>query len=344
MITTQEQIEIAARLLKDENVVAFPTETVYGLGARINSDKAIKKIFAVKERPFFDPLIVHVSSIEQAKTCTTDWNKMVQVLAQKFWPGPLTLVIPKSDLISDVITSGLLDVGLRWPSHPLAQELIQAVGIPLAAPSANKFGRTSPTKFEHVRQEFGSDVFVIEAEPSQIGIESTVLAVSKKLNKLSAKEHFSLSILRKGFITKTKIIDALSSQKLSYDWDLHPAGKASPGQMKHHYMPSVPFVICRNPAMKLSELSKVLNAKLSQLPDEIEGVKIVKPKHEITKIEFLTLAQDPILAARDVYSQLRSASLRSPQVLCFIQLASHTGEMWESVFDRLYKAASLILD
>ena len=344
MKSSQEQIEIATRLLKEENVVAFPTETVFGLGARIDSDPAIKKIFAVKERPFFDPLIVHVSSIQQAKTCVTDWNTMVQVLTKNFWPGPLTLVLPKSDLISDVITSGLLDVGLRWPSHPLAQQLIEAVGVPLAAPSANKFGRTSPTKFEHVKQEFGAEVFVIESEPSEIGIESTVLAVSKTINNQLATEHFSLSILRKGFVTKTKIDDALKSQNLSYDWDQQRSGQASPGQMKHHYMPSVPFVICRNPAMKLSELSKILNSKLSQLPDEIEGVKIIKPKHEITKIEFLTLSQDPILAARDVYSQLRAASLRSPQVLCFIQLPTHTGEMWETVFDRLYKAASLILE
>jgi len=109
-------------------------------------------------------------------------------------------------------------------------------------------------------------------------------------------------------------------------------------------MPSMPFVVCRNPNMKLSELSKILNEKLAELPDEVEGVKIVKPQSTITKIEFLKLPQDPVLAARELYSQLRAASLRMPQALCYIQLPSQIGEMLESVFDRLYKAASLILD
>ena len=114
--------------------------------------------------------------------------------------------------------------------------------------------------------------------------------------------------------------------------------------MKHHYMPSVPFVICRNTQMKLSDLSKILNERLSELPDEVEGVKIIKPHSEIRKIEFLRLSDKPEQAAREVYSQLRSASQRDPDALCFIQVPRHQGELWESVLDRLYKAASLILD
>lgn len=338
-----EQMQQAVHLLNQEDVVAFPTETVYGLAARIDSDLAIKKIFSVKQRPFFDPLIVHVSSIEQAKTCTTDWNQLVDLLAKKFWPGPITFVIPKSKNISDRITSGLQDVGLRWPSHPLAQELIEKVGIPLAAPSANKFGRTSPTRAEHVRHEFGTDIFVMDAGASEIGIESTVLSI-KAVNKKSIEENFQLFILRKGFITQSQISEYLKTTGLRIEWLISADKSASPGHMKHHYMPSIPFVICRNSAMKLSELSKILNKKLPELPDEVEGVKIIKPKSEIKKIEFLKLANDPVLAARDIYSQLRAASLRGPEVLCFIQLPNQAGEMWESVLDRLYKAASLILD
>ncbi len=334
----ETQIQKAVRLLKNEDVVAFPTETVFGLGARIDSEKAILKIFSTKQRPFFDPLIVHVSSIEQAKTCTTNFNEIATVLAKSFWPGPLTMVLPKSALISDHITSGLPDVGIRFPAHPLALEIINALGVPLAAPSANKFGRTSPTQAEHVRQEFGDQVFVVDSAASEIGIESTVLAIK---NDSSV---FQLCILRKGFITFTQIDSVLKKLNLKYQWVDHLDRKSSPGNMKHHYMPAVPFVICRNQNMKLSELTEILNLKLTSLPDEVEGVKIIKPKGKITKIEFFKLPQDPILAARELYALLRKASLRSPQALCFIQLPSQTGEMWDSIFDRLYKAASLILD
>ncbi len=345
----QSQIEQAVQLLKAGDVVAFPTETVYGLGARIDSEAAILKIFSTKQRPFFDPLIVHVSSVEQAKTCTSHFSPMAAALAKAFWPGPLTLVLPKSDIISERITSGLPDVGLRFPSHPVAQQIISTLGVPLAAPSANKFGRTSPTQAGHVKQEFGSSVYVVESEASQIGIESTVLAISTAVpnQKPGAQGKYSLSILRKGFITQSQINTVLQTNldvnSLQYEW-VTASNKASPGNMKHHYMPDVPFVICRNQAMKLSELTTILNTRLAQLPDQVDGVKITKPKGIISKIEFFKLPTDPVLAARDLYSLLRAASVRSPQALCFIQLPEHSGEMWESIFDRLYKAASLILD
>lgn len=338
MLTIQQQIDIAVERLQNYEVIAMPTETVYGLAARIDSEVAIKKIFSTKERPFFDPLIVHVVSIEQAKKCVSEWNDIIDFLAKNFWPGPLTLVLPKSDFVSDLITSGLPSVGLRWPKHAIAQELINRVGAPLAAPSANKFGRTSPTKAQHVREEFADSVFVIDGDSSEIGIESTVLLVKKQNNI------YELSILRKGTILKSQITEVLSSTSFNYQWLEAVDKKESPGSMKHHYMPSIPFVVCRSPQMKISELSNLLNQKLRDLPDEIEGVKIVKPKSDIKKIEFLKLSSDPTQAARELYSQLRAASLRAPDVLCFIQTPAHAGEMWESVFDRLYKAASLILD
>ncbi len=338
MQTLQAQIDKAVQLLKDGDVVAFPTETVYGLGGRIDSDAAVAKIFSTKQRPFFDPLIVHVSSVEQAKSCTTNFSPMAAALAEAFWPGPLTMVLPKSEKISDRITSGLPDVGLRFPSHAVAQEIITKVGVPIAAPSANKFGRTSPTQASHVKHEFGLSVFIVESQASEIGIESTVLAVYAKDN-----QSYQLSILRKGFITQSQIEGALKKQKLIYQW-VESSKAASPGNMKHHYMPDMPFIICRNQKMKLSELTQILNDRLPQLPDQVDGVKITKPNGTINKIEFFKLPLDPILAARDLYALLRAASLRSPQALCFIQLPHQTGEMWESIFDRLYKAASLILD
>lgn len=336
--TNVQQIREACNLLRNHQVVAMPTETVYGLAARIDSEEALKKIFSVKKRPFFDPLIVHVASVEQARGCAAQWNELCEVLAQNFWPGPLTLVVPKASHISDMITSGLSSVGLRWPSHPLAQELLNQLQTPLAAPSANKFGRTSPTTSQHVRDEFADEIFVIESEASKFGIESTVVSVQLQ------PEGYRLSLLRPGVILRSQINLTLQSLKIEYAWVPPQSRSSAPGQMKHHYMPDVPLVICRNTQMKLSELTEILNRRLAELPDEVEGVKIIKPKSEIRKIEFLKLSHQPEQAARELYSQLRSASQRSPDALCFIQLPSHTGEMWESLFDRLYKAASLVLD
>jgi len=334
-----KNIELAAMKLQAGDVVAFPTETVYGLGACINNDAALKKIFSTKERPFFDPLIVHVASIEQARSCFQVWNKLTDSLVQKFWPGPLTIVMKKSELISDLITSGLDSVGVRYPKHPVAIQLIQKAGCPIAAPSANKFGKTSPTKADHVRKEFGESVYVLDQGQSEIGIESTVLLVKPLVN-----EQYEIAILRKGAILKSELDQHLKTQGLKFSWLEQVDKKESPGHMKHHYMPEIPFVICRNPSMKLSELAQLLNSKLNELPDIVENVKIIKPLKKIEKIEFLTLSKDPYQAARELYSQLRAASERKPEVLCFIQTPQHNSEMWESVFDRLYKAASLIID
>ena len=336
-------LTLAVQKLEQSDVVAFPTETVYGLGARIDRPEGLNKIFSTKQRPFFDPLIVHAASIEQAKTCFKEWHSMADHLAKSFWPGPLTLVMPKSDLISDMITSGLDSVGVRIPNHPLALQLINAVGVPLAAPSANKFGKTSPTKAEHVKKEFGDSVLVLDQGPSQIGIESTVLLVKVSF-KGPQHSTYELAILRKGAVLKSEIDTCLQKTQLKYKWLQAVDKKESPGHMKHHYMPEVPFVICKNPSMKVSQISEILNAKLKELPDEVESVKIVKPKGKVEKIEFLLLPKDPGQAARELYSQLRSVSERKPHVLCFIQMPYHNTEMWESIFDRMYKAASLIIE
>ncbi|MGZ3690481.1 MAG: L-threonylcarbamoyladenylate synthase [Pseudobdellovibrio sp.] len=337
-LLTDDMINQACEILAGGGVVAMPTETVYGLAARIDSEAGIKKIFSVKQRPFFDPLIVHVSSIEQAKSCALDWNELNQKLAELFWPGPLTMVIPKNKKISDLITSGLTTVGLRWPKHSVACRLIEAAGVPLAAPSANRFGKTSPTQASHVADEFGDAVMVLNGSASEIGIESTVLSVKK------IGEKFELAILRKGALLQSQITEKLTPFHFNFQWVEITDKKESPGHMKHHYMPSVPLVICKNPQMKFEEMARLLNEKIKELPDEVEGVQIVKPKGAIKRIEILRLSNKPEQAARELYSQLRSVSQRSPDALCFIQSSAQTGEMWESIFDRLYKAASLILD
>lgn len=330
----------ALDILNHNGVVAFPTETVYGLAAKVDSDVALKKIFSTKERPFFDPLIVHVDTVEKAKQCFSQWNPVADCLAKNFWPGPLTLVMEKSPIISDVITSGLPSVGVRIPNHPVALELLQKIKVPLAAPSANKFGKTSPTSAAHVKKEFGDAVYVLESSvPCQIGIESTVLLVRNNLE---------ISILRRGIIVKSEIEKVLNENKVSYKWTEAIDKKESPGHMKHHYMPEIPFVICRNPNMKVKEVAQVVNERLSALPDLVEGVKILKPTKPIAKIEFLKLAATPEQAAREIYSQLRTASERKPDLLCLALIKDYSqepnAEMWESVLDRLFKAASLVID
>lgn len=333
-------IKQALEILNQDGIVAFPTETVYGLGAKIDSEEALKKIFSVKQRPFFDPLIVHVDTIDKAKQCYSHWNSVADCLAQHFWPGPLTLVMEKSKMISDVITSGLSSVGVRIPNHPVALELLKQVQVPLAAPSANKFGKTSPTSSDHVRKEFGDSVFILESDQRcEIGIESTVLLIRSNLE---------ISILRRGLIVKSEIESVLKAKGLPHRWIETVDKKESPGHMKHHYMPEIPFVICRDQNMKVNEVAKVVSQRLSELPDEVEGVKVLKPKKAIEKIEFLKLAATPQQAAREIYAQLRTASDRKPDLLCLPLIkdygADPNAEMWESVLDRLFKAASLIID
>src|SRR5580704_390021 len=170
-------IKEAAQILRGGGLVAFPTETVYGLGANALDASAVAKIYAAKGRPETSPLIVHASSIEMARTLVAVWPRQAEELAQRWWPGPLTLVLPKAAHIPDIVTAGLPTVGVRVPAHPLALELIEAAGLPLAAPSANRFQELSPTTAAHVRAAFGDTIPVLDGGPTMIGIESTVVAV-----------------------------------------------------------------------------------------------------------------------------------------------------------------------
>jgi L-threonylcarbamoyladenylate synthase len=329
----------AVQLLRSGQPVALPTETVYGLAAPIDNPGAIKSIFKIKDRPFFDPLIVHVSSIDQAKSCFSQWNPLAQKLAETFWPGPLTLVMKKSERINSMITSGLENVGVRQPQHPLFNEILEILGVPLAAPSANKFGRTSPTTYQHVVDEFKHDnLFVLDGGPCQIGIESTVLLI----------EQTQLSILREGMISADEIEQCLSTefQKKSWSWleKNQVDSKSSPGNMKHHYMPSTPLVLVQNASLTEEQIILKLNQKFKDLPSEIEGVKLLKPKDGVQKMGWMVLPEEPSLAARELYSQLRKASQLGPDVILFQLAEVHSSKAWSPIRDRLDKAASLILN
>jgi L-threonylcarbamoyladenylate synthase len=224
-------ISDAAAILRSGGLVAFPTETVYGLGANALDAEAVAKIFELKGRPQGSPLIVHVASTEMARGLVAEWPPLAAQLAQRWWPGPLTLVLPKSPAIPDVVTAGLPTVGLRMPDHPLALELIREAGVPIAAPSANRFTELSPTTAEHVRAAFGDAVAVLDGGPTRVGIESTVVAV----------EGDKLTLLRPGMISLGEIEQA--PEERTDEGAPHP----SPGMHPRHYSPRTKLILVEGP-------------------------------------------------------------------------------------------------
>lgn len=325
----EKQISFASKLLEQGEVVGLPTETVYGLAARIDRSVAVQKIFSTKQRPFFDPLIVHVSSAQQAKHLFVSWNEIMEKLTQKFWPGPLTIVSHKKSHVNDLITSGLSTVGVRFPRNPVAQALLEEVGVPLAAPSANLFGQLSPTSAQNVKDIFQDQVFVLDGGDCEVGIESTIIHVDDQ----------KISLLRPGVISRQEIEDCLGLSGTKFEW-MVTEKKMAPGQMKHHYMPSVPLILYSNPNMTDFEIAnKVLN-EIAKLPDEIEHVRIQKPQ-KIEKIVKLSLSEDVSLAARQLYAHLRLAAQQRPDLICFLLKDFHQQPSWQAVMDRLTKAASL---
>ena len=319
MIPLDTSALMAARdRLRSGQVVAIPTETVYGLAASIDSEVGLKAIFALKERPFFDPLIVHVNSIKQAQSLTTGWSPLADFIARWFWPGPLTVVLPKSAHVNPIITSGLETVAIRWPSHPLAQDLIGLVGTPLAAPSANKFGRTSPSTADHVREEFsGSDLQILDGGPSAVGVESTVISFSQN----SSGEE--IRILRPGGVTEEALKGALErwSQPVSV---VRAESQESPGHLKHHYMPKVPLAILLKPP-ETKDLLTIAIAIGSRAPKNARE---------------LHLADDATQAARILYSEMRELCDEGADFLWVLATPEREGGLWTAIWDRLNRAAS----
>jgi len=226
-MANRNEIEQAARILREGGLVVFPTETVYGLGANALDASAVRKIYALKGRPATSPLIVHVASIEQASELAGEWLPEAERLARQYWPGPLTLVVPKKRLIPDEVTAGLPTVGLRMPRHPVALDLLRAAGVPIAAPSANRFTQLSPTTAEHVREAFAAETpFLLDGGPCEVGLESTVIAVTRE----------GLEVLRPGMAHVSDATAAFATE----DGD---KAQRSPGQHRKHYSPKTRIVL-----------------------------------------------------------------------------------------------------
>ncbi|PWU17492.1 MAG: threonylcarbamoyl-AMP synthase [Bdellovibrio sp.] len=342
--------EKALRILDQDGVVGIPTETVYGLAARIDRPTGLRRIFETKQRPFFDPLIVHVSSMEMAQRYSSDWPLLATALAREFWPGPLTLVVPKNELVPDLVTSGLGTVALRSPRHAKTLALIEAAQVGLAAPSANRFGRTSPTSWEHVLVELGSDVFVLKDDPCEGGIESTIVKVDSS----------ALHLLRAGLVTRDQIEKCLQRAGLSFGWSNRDAlPSESAGRLEHHYMPDIPLVWIEGPT-SFSQEPALTEKNLFQIKEFLAQGRTSDPKRSLASTPSLTglptspvaaspptlgvqllLPAEPSLAARKLYAELRSLSGSGADFIYFCNRSTMKGELWEAILDRLTRAASL---
>jgi L-threonylcarbamoyladenylate synthase len=308
-------LQQACKLLQKGEVVALPTETVYGLAGRIDQDSALKKIFQIKKRPFFDPLIVHVSGIAQV----THWaqiDPLSQALMERFWPGPLTLVLAKKSQLSSLINNGGETVAVRSPQHSEFQKVLQVLRVPLAAPSANLFGKTSPTQAQHVIDEFADQVPVLQGGACCGGIESTVIRVQP--------EDQVVEILRPGLIDQPQIERFLQTQ--TQHWSVQPqASKESPGHLANHYQPSAPMVL--------------VEGGIDDPKSLLAGLQPLHPGPWSS----MTLDSDPTVAARNFYGQLREFSQkRQPFWLPIEEIWQHD-PTWAGLWDRMQKAASATL-
>ena len=311
--------------LKSGSCVAIPTETVYGLAARFDSPEGVSSIFRLKERPSFDPLIVHVADLEQVKLLAAEWPQTAQKLAAKFWPGPLTMVVRKNADVNSMISAGLETVGIRMPRHPIALELIRGAG-PLAAPSANRFGRTSPTTAAHVVSEFPSpvasgEILVIDGGSSDIGVESTVCLVTEN----------AVTVLRPGGVTLEAIREefARDPSMKAVEVSRAAATQASPGHTEHHYETKKPLIVS-------------WSDDLTDASYKVSGREIAREK-----IETLALSHEPTLAARSLYGLLREGDLNPASEALFIRrdlrAEKNRGGLWSAIDDRLTRASRLQL-
>jgi L-threonylcarbamoyladenylate synthase len=317
---SDDELRRAADLIRAGKLVAFPTETVYGLGANALDPVAVARIFAVKQRPATSPLIVHVSSIEMAKSIVAEWpdapNRSMIDRLSHLWPGPLTLVLKKEPSVPDIVTANLPTVAVRMPAHPVAQALIREAGVPIAAPSANRFAQLSPTTAEHVRQSLGSDVdFILDGGPCQVGIESTVLSLATPVPTL----------LRPGMISRTTLEELIGPVAVAADPQegSHP----SPGMHARHYSPRTP--------LHLTEKGE-LDEPIFRAGRGIYLQHRHSPDRPDIAIEHMPTAADEYAAK--IYEVLHRTDEADYDWIA-VDLPPRTPE-WEAVHDRLKRAAS----
>lgn len=299
-------------LLKGE-VVAIPTETVYGLAGRIDKEKTLKKIFALKKRPLFNPLIVHCYNQKQALEYISGDTSLIEMLFDCFSPGPLTLVAKKNRKISPLITAGKSTVALRIPRQTLTRKLLKHLAVPLAAPSANPYGKVSPVRALHVLNSFQNKVPVLNGGLCQKGLESTIVFPDKKRKKIF--------ILRPGIVTKKQLEMFVHKKKLDLTVE-YKKDPFQPGGQSRHYKPDVPFYIIETQKTE----KEIRSFLLKKFPDK--------------KIKKLCLDPSPYQSARILYSKMRKLSKDKKSILFIKKQEDQKKGLWEVIWNRLNKAAS----
>ena len=314
----------AAELLRAGEVVALPTETVYGLAANALQTEAVSRIFKIKGRPAHNPIIVHVADLDMARSCVADWPALAQRLAEAFWPGPLTLVLPRAEKIPPMVTAGGSTVGIRWPSHPFMQAVILECGFPLAAPSANPSNRISSTTAGHVARSLGGQVrLIVDGGPSQVGIESTVLDLTESPPR----------VLRPGMIHEQSLLavtGALAERERE-----RAATLKSPGLLKKHYAPRAKLLVWswRGEAD--------LRAHASQSGIRLDRIFIIAHTQVPADKGFgrvSVIPHDPEAFARAIYGELHECDEAGAELI-FVEAPPPTIE-WQAIADRLNRASA----
>lgn len=317
----QQEIDKAVSILRKGGLVAFPTETVYGLGADASNPEAIRKIFAAKQRPVDHPLIVHLADVRKLLSWAAEITEPAARLAQTFWPGPLTLIFNKAESVSDLLTGGQNTIGLRIPDHPVAHALLNAFGGGIAAPSANRFGRISPTTVAAVREELGDSVdLILKGGQCSVGVESTIVDVSGDYPV----------ILRPGMITATQIEEVLQ-EPVTFSQKNSPRVS---GSHESHYAPATPAVLLTagNAEYFLKKLST------EELPVAVLSRRKTNIPHN--QVTWISMPLDPQNYAHDLYATLRDLD---KQNFCRILIESVPEESaWDAIRDRLQRATSKI--
>ncbi|HJL18035.1 MAG TPA: L-threonylcarbamoyladenylate synthase [Sandaracinaceae bacterium LLY-WYZ-13_1] len=327
----------AVRVLRAGGLVAFPTETVYGLGADARRPAAVARIFAAKGRPADHPLIVHVADQAEARRWARAWPEPAHRLAEAFWPGPLTLIVDKAQDVPDEVTGGQPTVGLRVPDHPLALELLRAFGGGVAAPSANRFGSVSPTTAAHVALELGDSVdLILDGGPCRVGVESSIVDLSRATRRAVAKgadadadgtdrsSERAPRLLRPGGLPRERI-EAVLGAPLSTG----PGRTRAPGTLPSHYAPR---------ARVLAVSAEALDEQVERVASAGEGPVVVLGPRAVPGAAHLPLPADPEGAARALYSALREVDARRFAV-AVVPLPEERG-LGAAVADRLRRASA----
>lgn len=316
--STQAEILNAAAILRQGGLVAFPTETVYGLGADAASDSAVARIFSVKGRPAGHPLIVHLASVDEIERWARDIPGSVWRLAERFWPGPLTLILQRAPQVLDRVTGGQDTVGLRVPDHPLAQDLLRAFGGGIAAPSANRFGRVSTTSAAHVIAEFGDAVdCVIEGGSCKVGLESTILDLSGERP----------AVLRPGAVMPDELAAILGEPAV----EKSGAVPRVPGCLPSHYAPDTPLQLLETAAIAESIRS------FSEAGQSVVVLSLHAPVTRKNHCRCMSMPTDPRQYARVLYASLREVDAWGCH--CILVELPPASIAWEAVRDRLRRAA-----